>query len=383
MNKHELLIGFDAKRIVCNSTGLGSYARTLVNDLICRDDGSMKLRLYAPNEGREDLRCQIVDSPYLTFVYPKGNKNVLQRDLWRSHGIVKYLKHDGVKIYHGLSGELPIGLKSAGIKGIVTIHDLIFLRHPEYYNWIDTKIYEWKFKRTCQEADRIIAISECTKHDIMEFGGVNEDKIDLIYQSCSPRFLSKIDEGSMDRVRFQYNLPKRYILTVGSIEERKNVLLVVKALQRLPQDISLVAVGRRTSYTSKVEQYAKVNGLDSRLRILSGVPNTDLAAIYKMAEVFVYPSRYEGFGIPIIEAIGSGLPVVACTGSCLEEAGGPDCLYVSPDDVKGMAEAIEKMFEDAPERCSRIERSKEYIHRFAGLDVASQVTEIYNQISQI
>jgi glycosyltransferase involved in cell wall biosynthesis len=254
------------------------------------------------------------------------------------------------------------------------------MRHPEYYNWIDTKIYTYKFRQACREADRIIAISERTRRDIIELGNVNPDKIDLIYQSFSPRFNIECDGQQLQQVRDKYTLPQRYLLSVGSIEERKNVMLAVKALVGLPQDISLVIVGRHTPYTDKVIRLARDNKLTDRITILHGVPDADLPAIYRMAEVFVYPSRYEGFGIPIIEAVSCGLPVVACTGSCLEEAGGPDCLYVDPMDVVGMAAAIKRVLIGAKERERRISLSREYIRRFEGTDVAEQVIDIYDKL---
>jgi glycosyltransferase involved in cell wall biosynthesis len=116
--------------------------------------------------------------------------------------------------------------------------------------------------------------------------------------------------------------------------------------------------------------------LEQRVIILHGIPDEDLPAIYQQADVFVYPSRYEGFGIPIIEAIQSGLPVVACTGSCLEEAGGPDCLYVDPDDVTEMAAAILKSSE---EKKWRVMKSREYIRRFENKDLASLVIREYEK----
>jgi glycosyltransferase involved in cell wall biosynthesis len=380
MQQEKTIIGFDAKRIVRNGTGLGSYGRTLVNDLQRDNDGRFSFRLYAPDKGRDDLRSQIADNPDVQFVYPEGLKFRFQKDLWRTKGIVKDLQRDGVRIFHGLSGELPRGLQRAGIKSVVTIHDLIFMRHPEYYNWIDTKIYTYKFRQACREADRIIAISERTRRDIIELGNVNPDKIDLIYQSFSPRFNIECDGQQLQQVRDKYALPQRYLLNVGSIEERKNVMLAVKALVGLPQDISLVIVGRHTPYTDKVIRLARDNKLTDRITILHGVPDADLPAIYRMAEVFVYPSRYEGFGIPIIEAVSCGLPVVACTGSCLEEAGGPDCLYVDPMDVVGMAAAIKRVLIGAKERERRISLSREYIRRFEGTDVAGQVIDIYDKL---
>ena len=175
-------------------------------------------------------------------------------------------------------------------------------------------------------------------------------------------------------------LPERYIVNVGTIEERKNVLLAVKALRMLPEDISLVIVGKATSYTEKVKAYIRENALESRVKILHNVPNEDLPAIYQMAEACVYPSRYEGFGVPVIEAIQSGLPVVACTGSCLEEAGGNGTIYVDPDDVYAMAEAIKQVVKGAPGREERIASSRQYITRFEGNNVAQQVMNVYRDV---
>ena len=376
-----MIIGFDAKRIVRNGTGLGSYGRTLVNDLLRRHDPDMQYLLYAPDEGRDDLRNQIIEgatfrypaAPFFSRILPLNRRSQRGSPLWRSYGIVNDLLRDGVQLYHGLSGELPIGIRKKGIRTVVTIHDLIFLRHPEYYHWIDTRLYAWKFRKTLQEADRIIAISERTKQDIMELGNVSEERIRLIYQSCAPRFSSTFSEAEKQQVRSYYDLPERFVLNVGTIERRKNLLLAAKALELLPSDIHLVAVGRQTKYAQELPQ-------NNRIHLLSGVPDTDLAIIYSLAEAFVYPSRYEGFGIPIIEAIAAGLPVVACTGSCLEEAGGPDCLYVDPDDVEGMAAAILSVLDGADGRTARIQASQQYIRRFRGTDVASQVLDVYREL---
>ena len=382
------IIGYDAKRIVSNGTGLGSYGRTLINDLASHP---INLRLYAPDEGRKDLREQIVQQENVTFCYPHPSlftfHSSLFTSLWRTHGIIKDLQRDGVQLYHGLSGELPVGIRKSGIKSIVTIHDLIFLRHPEYYHWIDTKIYAWKFRQALREADHIIAISECTKHDIMEYGHIDESRISVIYQSFAPRFANHGDcplcEKGAPRPGYTGTVPMiqgRYILNVGSIEARKNILLAVKALPYLPEDINLVIIGRHTKYTDQVTDYIKTHNLSHRVQILHGVTDEELPALYAGAEAFVYPSRYEGFGIPIIEAISMGLPVVACTGSCLEEAGGPDSLYVDPDDEQAMAQAICQSLKGAEGREQRISLSREYIRRFEGQDVASQIIRLYQNL---
>lgn len=370
-------IGYDAKRIVRNGTGLGAYGRTLVNDIgRLAETAGLHLLLYAPDAGRDELRNQIATGQHVQFVYPR---KALLKAYWRSHAIVDDLRRDGVELFHGLSGELPVGLRRAGIPGVVTIHDLIFMRHPEYYHWLDAAIYRWKFRATCREATRIIAISERTKHDIVELGGVDPDRIEVVYQSCNPRFGEPLSNEAIEETRQKLHLPARYILNVGSVEERKNVLLVVKALPLLPDDVHLVVVGKHTPYTDRVTAYAEANALSHRLHILHGVDDRDLQAIYQQAEVFAYPSRYEGFGIPIIEAAFSRLPVVACTGSCLEEAGGPDSLYVVPDDAEGMAAALRLLITKGTERDNRIQRTLQYVERFRGRDVASQVIDLYRR----
>lgn len=373
-----MIIGLDAKRIVRNGTGLGSYGRNLANALAAIAPADLQLRLYAPDAGRDDLRCQVAEGDHLSYVYPR---HAWCKSLWRSHGIVNDLRRDGVDLFHGLSGELPIGIHASGIRSVVTIHDLIFMRHPEYYHWADAQIYAWKFRRTIAEADRIIAISECTKRDIMYYGHVPQERIEVIYQSCSTHFKTRESEARLQDVHARYLLPGRYIIHVGTVERRKNILLAVKALAHVDSDVSLVIVGRQTPYADKVKAYAEAHGLAKRVRWLTGVPNADLPSLYQMAEACVYPSRYEGFGVPIIEAIQSGLPVVACTGSCLEEAGGPDCFYVAPDDDQAMAQAITQVLAGAPGREERIARSQAYIARFEGANVGAQVLDVYRRVA--
>lgn len=375
-------IGYDAKRIVRNATGLGNYGRTLINSLSAVDTTD-ELLLYAPDKGRDDLRSQVHARPNVRFRYPERAPLRIQRDLWRSHGIVNDLRSDGIDLFHGLSGELPWGIHEAGIPAVVTIHDLIFLRHPEYYHWLDVQIYKRKFYRTLCEASHIIAISECTKRDILAFSDYPESHISVIYQSAARHFAvagkgAEGVEGCAD-TRLRRDLGPRYILQVGTIEERKNALESVEALAFLPNGLHLVLVGRQTAYTEQVLRYARNHGLEHRLHVLSNVGNDELPLLYRHAACFVYPSRYEGFGIPIIEAIQCGLPIVAATGSCLEEAGGPDSLYVSPDDARALATAIETMV-DRADREEVVARSRDYIKRFENNDVAAQMCRVYQKI---
>ena len=373
-------IGFDGKRAVQNFTGLGNYSRYIV-DILCQFGPENEFVLYAPKK-RENKRLDKLTKQYqqLQLSYPTTSSWKKLSSLWRVWGVTRQLEKEKIDIFHGLSNELPLNIHQSEVKSIVTIHDLIFLRYPQYYHSIDRKIYTYKFRKACENADKIIAISECTKRDIIEFFRIPADKIEVVYQGCDPSFIHPVAEEKKREVRAKYQLPDHYILNVGSIEERKNALSAVQALMMLPEQIHLVIVGRHTEYTDKVEHFIKENKLEERVHIISNVPFDDLPAFYQLAEIFVYPSRFEGFGIPIIEALYSGIPVVAATGSCLEEAGGPDSIYVDPDDIKGMADAFKQIYADPERKKNMIEKGQIFAKRFAEEKQAEEILNIYKQL---
>lgn len=373
--KRKLLVGFDAKRVVNNATGLGNYGRTLIDGLSELPEDELGLRLYTPVSGNPRLTARLLHPERLTTILPEGEHGRLRRDLWRMKGVVKQLQADGIDLYHGLTGELPIGLRKAGIPSVVTIHDLIFLRHKEWYKPWDVAIYAWKFRQTLREATRIIAISELTKQDILHYGDIPEDRIDVIYQDCDESFKHQASEEMKAEARREYLLPERYILSVGSIEERKNTLLAVKALARLPEDVHLVLVGRPTKYVKELRRCMAELGLQERVHLLHGVNFRLLPAVYQQALAFVYPSRYEGFGIPVIEAANSGVPVVAGTCGCLQEAGGPACRYVNPDDDEALAHELNEILTTSQRR--RIDETRAYVQRFSNRRAVRQVVDSY------
>ena len=373
-------IGFDGKRAVQNFTGLGNYSRYIV-DILCQFFPENKYVLYAPKK-RENKRLDKLTKQYqqLQLSYPTTSSWKKLSSLWRIWGVTQQLEKEKIDIFHGLSNELPLNIHQSGVKSIVTIHDLIFLRYPQYYHSIDRKIYTYKFRKACENADKIIAISECTKRDIIEYFRIPADKIEVVYQGCDPSFMHPVAEEKKREVRAKYQLPDHYILNVGSIEERKNALSAVQALMMLPEQIHLVIVGRHTEYTDKIERFIKENKLEERVHIISNVPFDDLPTFYQLAEIFVYPSRFEGFGIPIIEALYSGIPAVAATGSCLEEAGGPDSIYVDPDDIKGMADAFKQIYADPERKKNMIEKGQIFAKRFVEEKQAEEILNIYKQL---
>jgi glycosyltransferase involved in cell wall biosynthesis len=276
---------------------------------------------------------------------------------------------------------LPAGLRKKGIRSAVTIHDLIFLRYPQFYKAPDRAIYTRKFKYACREADHIVAVSECTKRDIVSYFGIDPDRISVIYQGCDASFAKTLPAEEKQQVCRKYRLPGTFILNVGTIEERKNLLPAVKALSRIDKSVHLVAIGRQTSYTEKVKRYIAAHGLEQRVHLLSGVPLADLPALYQSAAVFVYPSLFEGFGIPVIEALYSGTPVVAATGSCLEEAGGIHSIYVDPASDEQLAEAIRTILADVQLQDRMIAEGKKHVALFDDKLLAGQMMDLYREIT--
>ena len=379
--KKPLSIAFDAKRAAQNRTGLGNYSRFIVRAL-SRYAQVERLLLYVPNprrtealEGVETERAVELRFP-CTFLWKR------LRSFWRVWGVTKEISASGVQLFHGLSNELPLNIRRAkAVKSIVTIHDLIFLRYPQYYKPIDRWIYRYKFRRACAQADYIIAVSQCTKRDIMHFFGTPEEKIEVVYQGCDESFRQAVTEDNKKDVRARYALPERFILYVGSIEERKNLIQLARALPLLQdRSIQVVALGRRTPEAERIDAFVQGQGLTDRFRMISGVPLADLPAFYQMAEVFVYPSRFEGFGIPLLEALCSGTPAIGCTGSCLEEAGGPASLYVSPDDPQALAAAIDRVLADPDLRKQMVEQGYAYAQRFTMESIARDLMAVYEKV---
>lgn len=386
-------IGFDAKRAAQNRTGLGNYSRFVIRILSEKFAGN-QYHLYTPKPHRMPYLQEIPTLKHLFLHFPPQGIWSRIRSLWRVWGITKDIQKDGIQIFHGLSNELPLNIGTpeqrkmkAGGKGckyIVTLHDLIFIHTPQYYHWIDRQIYNFKFRRACRCADRVIAVSEYTKQEIMHYYHTPESKIDVVYQGCDPVFSQEIEEGKLQEVKARYQLPDKFVLYVGSIEERKNLMLVAKAMAELNRRaaIHVVAVGRRTAYVDQIQDFLKAQGIDYLFHFYHQVPYADLPSFYKWASTFAYPSRIEGFGIPLLEAISSGVPAIGCTGSCLEEAGGPNSIYVNPDDAKGMADAILRTCTDEPLRQYMISEGKKYALNFSDEKLSHDLMKVYENLSE-
>ncbi len=372
-------IGFDAKRYFLNATGLGNYSRTTVR-LLHATFPQHHYFLYTPKTSNQSVT--LANGNNIHVRTPQTPMGRLVHPLWRFFLLGRETVCDDLDIFHGLSHEIPYGLPTTTRK-VVTMHDLIFLRHPELYNRLDVAIYTSKYRSSCRRADRTIAISEQTKADLVEFFGISEDKIEVVYQSCDSSFYTEFPAATRQKIKDHYSLPKNYILYVGSLAERKNVLTLIRVLGRISREsrppLVLVGTGNK-GYTARLHAAIEQAGLENGVTLLGAVPASDLPGIYQMADLFVYPSRFEGFGIPILEALFSKTPVITSTGSCFREAGGPHCLYTTPGDTDELLDAITKVLNDT--RLAKNMRTKGYEHalNFHGHKVAENMMNVYKSL---
>ncbi len=334
-------IGFDAKRALHNNRGLGNFSRTLLIGLE-KYLKELEVHLYSPHVKEETFIKWKENHDQFLYHHPQSKFLSFFPSLWRSVLLTNDLKREDLDVYHGLSHELPPGIEKTDIKSVVTIHDLVYLRFPQYFSKIDRKVYGYKFKNACERANQIIAICHQTKDDIINYFNIHADKIEVHYQACHPQFYKSCDEAFIKELQLQYSINSPFLLFVGALEERKNALGLLRAYSLIASKIKqdLIIIGRGGKYKEKLYQLIDEFSLKSRVRILEDVPYNENPAFCQMADLMIYPSFFEGFGLPIVESMFSGTPIITSRGGVFPEAGGNAACYVNPKDPQEMGNAI-------------------------------------------
>ncbi len=365
-------IGFEAKRVFHNRTGLGNYSRDVVRILSSYFPGNNYF-LYNP---KPSVSYKNVANPVNVHeVLPRTKFDRFFKNLWRQRRVQNEFKRDKIKVFHGLSGEVP-SIRKNSVKVVVTVHDLIFLRYPKFYSLFDRAVHKMKVKKACNRADVVIAVSGQTKKDIVDFLHVSPEKVKVIYQGCMDVFKKQYSDGSVDETLIKHKLPPNYLLSVGTVEERKNILSAVKAIRG--SDYHLAVVGGETKYTQTVKAYIAQNKMENQVHFLKNVSSTELAMLYQGAALMIYPSLFEGFGIPIIESLYMKTPVVTSKDGCFSEAAGPGALYVDPQNVKEIKQAVEKLMGSNELSQKLAGEGYEYVQRFNEDYIARELMGVYS-----
>lgn len=372
-------IGFDAKRALHNHRGLGNYSRTLIKSL---DEfhSEHQYQLYSPKVKDEEFKKWAEGlSPSCKIVTPDSFLGKSFPSVWRSLLLNDELKKNNLDVYHGLSHELPPGIAKENFLKVVSIHDLLYLKFPKNFSFIDRNTYHKKFTYSCKASDIVLAICEQTKRDIIEHLKVPEEKIHVVYQSCDPMFYELQDAQSLELVSEKYSLNRPFIFHVATMEPNKNTLGIVEAFKKVSNeiDVDLVLVGRGKEYKEKVKTYISENGLSERVQILDGIQTSELPALYQLAELFVFPSFYEGFGIPIIEAMFSKTPVITSKGSCFPESGGPSTRYIDPHNIGELADSMKEILSSESLKEEMAQKGHDYVQKFHWKNTSKELMDLY------
>ncbi len=382
-----MYIGFDGKRAFQNKTGLGNYIRSLLPILV-QHYPDHHYTLFAPKQ------TDLFDPAALSnvdVVTPSGFFYKKFGSLWRRSGMVNDIAAAGIDIFHGVSNELPKGIQRSGAKAVVTVHDLIFERFPETYNFDERYVHRWKIKYSCRAADAVIAISQQTKNDLIDFYKVPAEKIFICYQSCNPIFQRVVSNEEKTVVKKRYRLPDKYFLFVSSIAARKNLIAICNAMVLLKDkmEIPLVVIGNGKKEKEAAKQLMADNGISRRLILLNELPQSkelnfttaaDFPAIYQQALALIYPSIYEGFGAPLLEALWSSLPVISSNTSCLPEVAGDAALYFSPHDHETLAGYMLAVAVDKNLRDDLIQKGRQQAQKFTTKNYAESIMQVYQSV---
>lgn len=358
-------IGFDAKRYFRNKTGLGNYSRTLIDGLI-EHYPNHDYHLFSSSRNVTGPEGAKLETPPRFSLF------------WRQIGSAIRIDKRKLNIYHGLSAELPIGKTKA--KQVVTIHDLIFQKYPEYYKPIDRYIYARKTGAALTQADVVIASSERTKQDIVNISPRFESKIEVVYQDCSPEFYVRCKDEELASFKAKYNLPDTYLISVSKFEKRKNHLRLLQAYSNKRNELPhLLLVGRKGDTSSTVEQFIQDNDLQNQVSIVSDMPFNELVLAYQASMASVFLSEYEGYGIPVAESMASGKPVLTSAGTSMEEICGTSGLCVNPLSVEDIAEGLVNIANQrtVDELRTHIEKEKQ---KFSNDLILEQHINIYNKL---
>jgi len=309
----------------------------------------------------------------------------------RNYGLLEHVSlpfaatRADVQLYHAPHYVLPWLTRGPAV---VTIHDLIHLRFPQYLPGVGALQYaRTMIRRSYRRATRVLTVSEATKQDLLEHFGGDPDRIDVVANSVPEAFLRERPEDDLERVRERWNLPRRYVLYTGNVKPHKNLERLMRAFARVRaspdgEEVHLVLLGSHSARYRPLHRLATELNLQDFVRFVSWLPQDDLAAVYRLAAAFVYPSLFEGFGLPPLEAMACGVAVVSSNASSLPEVCGDAAVYVEPTDIESIASGVLDVLTDDRLRKDLIRKGTARASTFLTAEQARRTVEVYDRALQ-
>ena len=370
-------IAIDAHMIGQRETGNERYTRNLIAGL-SRVDADNEYTVLVTDARPLRQAVELPPNFAIRIVRPKAN---LPRLLWT---IPEACRRVGAQVVHVSYTAPPIGPCAT----VVTVHDTAFARFPSFFSLRDRLLLSVTVPMSCRSAARVIAVSEHTKRDLVERYAISQDKIRVVYEAAERRFASEVPARHVVQVRQRYASGRRYVLAVGNIQPRKNLGLLIEAFAIMVSrgvahgDTALVIAGQKTWGSSATLRTITKCGLGGRVCLPGFVPDGDLPALYRGAEVFAYPSLYEGFGLPPLESMASGTPVVSSNAGALAEVVGDGGVLVAPYDASRWADAIGRLLEDEGHWREMRDRGFRRVARFSWDDTARKTLSVYRSAAE-
>jgi len=371
MSKNKKTIGIDARMYGGNvAAGLGRYVKEVVDRIVEMDDENRYV-VFLSKDNFDDFQSE-----------KKNIKKVLVKTRWYTfmEQIVMpfFIFREKINLMFFLHFNVPVFSRT---KFVVTIHDLILITHPSkrattlngFFYRIKNLAYRFVIRHAVQRSEKVIAVSEFTKKDILENFRTNEDKIKVIYEGV---FDKKSAQNNLDNSSFlRYNITQPYLLYVGNAFPHKNLealIQVFKKISKTRDDLSLVFVGKEDFFYKRLKSEA---GDTPKIKFLGFVPDDDLVHVYKNASIYVFPSKYEGFGIPPLEAMREGCPVASSNASCMPEVLGSAASYFDPNNLDEMQKTIEGLIDNQSLKEDLIEKGFIQTKKYSWDDCAKTVLE--------
>lgn len=364
-------IGFDAKRYFHNQTGLGNHSRNLIHSLLQVDPANHYVLFNAAGgDVAKEHDALSVES------------RKRWQPMWRQVGIVTRMEAMKLDVYHGLSAELPL-FRPRKTKLVVTIHDLIFMKFPRYYTAVDRAIYTYKLKNAIAMADAIVCTSQHTHRDLHAIFPSQAKKMTVIYQGCEEVFKQRPDEQDLESFKRKYDLPDAFILCISKFEKRKNHLRLIEAYAKVRSqlNIPLVLVGKEGDTFEPVKKAIKMLDISTDVRLYTEVDQATLVRFVHASSWTVFPSEYEGFGIPVLESLMAGKPVLTCRQSSMEEIAGATGACMDPLNIHSIEEGLLN-FTGNEVRTQSLAEGLSGLNRFEGSEIAQEHLKLYRQLTE-
>jgi glycosyltransferase involved in cell wall biosynthesis len=371
-----MLVGIDGNEAnVTRKVGIGEYSFELLQQFKEFRISDFKFQIYLKSHPRAEMPSSSENWKYTVF----GPKK-----FWTQFGLPfnLYLRSPKPDVFFSPSHYAP---RFSPVPTVISVMDVSYNYFPELFRRQDLYQLEHWTKYSVQNAKKVLTISEASKNDIIKLYHVDSKKVVVTYPGIKKESRS-MNNKSREELQKKYGVEGKYILFVGTLQPRKNIVKLIEAFAKLVQNsdsgsLSLVIVGKKGWLYEEILDTPKKFGVEDLVTFLDFVPDEDLPSLYKHAEFFILPSLYEGFGLPVLEAMSYGCPVITSNVSSLPEAAGDAALYVDPTDIVDIEKKMQKLLSDKSLRAKLIEKGHEQVKKFSWEKTAKQTLDVLQEVA--